>query len=564
MLQYRKWLSILLALMLVMLLALPAGLAETPQDYDKNLPQLLTGGNLSAHAAVLMDGVSGRVLFRKNAGERMYPASTTKIMTLMLALESGIPMDTPVIIPQQAAQIPRDSTLVPVFPGDQMTFGDLLYGFMLTSGNDGANAVAVLVGGSVEAFVQRMNNRAAELGCTNTHFVNPHGYHDVNHYTTAEDLAIITQAALEYEQFRQIVSCQSYTLTIVRNGETLNPRRANTNLLLNKESNYFYENCIGVKTGTHSMAGNCFVGATERDGVRLISVVLNCPEPNQKWVDSIRLFNYGYTRFTACTMEDMFARARDRIATIKISNAAEDDPQGGALQLNIAQLSNRDYIRMIPVDSETAMDEAVADFVSRSMITITHNMVAPVSQGEIMGQFRYVSTSGEEVTALLVADRSIEAQPEKTNLLDFFPFIRYLKDPLVLSLIVVVIALILLLIIASVARSVSLQRRRAEIYEVRRREQMRHDRERDLQRLRERRERFKKQEGQRMKYDDIYDDPDFDDYADRDAYDDFDVDGEYDPFDGHGDGFDAKDDYDAYDDYDEEGVRKPKRKKRKR
>ena len=144
----------------------------------------------------------------------MYPASTTKVMTLLLALESGISMDTTIVIPQQANQVPADSSLVPVFPGDVMTFRDLLYGFMLTSGNDGANAVAVLVSGNVESFVDRMNKRAEELGCEGTHFANPHGYHDENHYSTALDLARITSEAVKLDAFRKIVSAPSYTMSI--------------------------------------------------------------------------------------------------------------------------------------------------------------------------------------------------------------------------------------------------------------------------------------------------------------------------------------------------------------
>ena len=179
MLRRLRGLALLLAALLALICALPAMAEETPADYNRNVPQLLHEGHLYAPAAVLVDATNGDILFAKNARQRMYPASTTKVMTLLLALESGIAMDTTIVIPKQASEIPADSSLIPVFPGDVMTFRDLLYGFMLTSGNDGANAVAVLVSGNVEGFVQRMNARAAELGCEDTHFANPHGYHDV-------------------------------------------------------------------------------------------------------------------------------------------------------------------------------------------------------------------------------------------------------------------------------------------------------------------------------------------------------------------------------------------------
>ena len=532
--RFDRKLSIMLALaaLLALYFALPA-CALTPEDYDKKLPQMLEEDHLYAEAAVLMDAMSGRVLFTKNAHQRMYPASTTKIMTLMLALESNITLDTPVVIPQQAAKIPKDSTLVPVFPGDQMTFGDLLYGFMLASGNDAANAIAVLVGGSVDAFVDRMNQRAQELGCTDTHFVNAHGYHDPDHYTTAMDLARITQAALEIDMFRQISACERYTFTIRRDGEDITPTRANSNVLLNDESRYYYADCIGVKTGTHSMAGNCFVGAAERDGVRLVSVVLKCPQSNQKWTDTIRLFDYGYTRYKGISLEQLFTASSDQIATVKISNASNDDPEGGVMAMKIAQISNPDYTRMISLDSDTAMDEAVADFVSRSTMTITHDMVAPVSEGEIMGRLRYVAQSGEEITALLIASRDVKEQPPAFDLLTMFPALRRLQDPLVRALLIVA---------PPPCAAGHRQRERAKIYQVRRRQELHAERAENKRRRdrarrhreavrRDRREKWERHLADDRDYDFVYDDEDdFDeDDFDDDEYDDFDDD--YDDFD---------------------------------
>ena len=190
---HRK-LSALLSLILILAVALAApALALTPNDYDAASPAQLSSDMLYSQAAVLIDAGSGDVLFGKNERDRMNPASTTKIMTLLLGIESGIPLDQQIAIPQAAADIPGDSSIIPVYPGETMSFGDLLLGFMLASGNDGANAVAVLVSGSVDNFVELMNRRAAEIGCTDTHFANAHSYTDENHYTTAYDLALITR-----------------------------------------------------------------------------------------------------------------------------------------------------------------------------------------------------------------------------------------------------------------------------------------------------------------------------------------------------------------------------------
>ena len=537
----RVGLSLILVLMLALSLALPA-MAVTPEDYQESVPQVLEPEHLYAEAAVLMDGVSGRVLLTKNPRARMYPASTTKILTVMIALESGIALDTPVMVPQQAAQIPTDSTLVPVFPGDQLPFGDLLYGCILASGNDAANSVAVLVAGSIEAFVERMNQRAVELGCTDTHFVNPHGYHDPDHYTTAMDLARITQAALEMDAFRQIAGTERHTFTIRREGEDITPTRANTNLLLSKDSKFYYANCIGVKTGTHSMAGNCFVGASERDGVRLVAVALKCPETNQKWTDTIRMFNYGYTRYNALTMEQLFASAGNRIGTLQISNASQSDPENGSLSLRIARISNPDYIRMVAIDVDGSMEAAVEDFISRTTMTITHSLTAPVSEGEIMGSLRYVGQSGEIINALLIASRSVAEQPARMAITDMFPFLARLNDPLVCALLIVLALLILLLLIASAVRAANRQRERDRVYQVRRRQALRDERAENRRRREyNRRQREAILRDRRDKWDRRDDDRDYD-FVDDDAYDD----DEYDN-DDYDDDYDD-DDYDFYDD----------------
>ena len=172
----------LLALVLVLAL-LPVGTALA-DPYDPNAPFALMPEDLYAQAAVVMDADSGRILFDKNATERVYPASTTKIMTLLLACEYGH-FDDMITIPEEASDISSDSSVVPVTPGETMRFIDLLYGLEMHSGNDAANAVAVIVSGSVANFVAMMNQRAQQLGMTGTHYANAHGLHDAMHYTTA-------------------------------------------------------------------------------------------------------------------------------------------------------------------------------------------------------------------------------------------------------------------------------------------------------------------------------------------------------------------------------------------
>ena len=483
MLQYRRGLAALLIALLLLLCAQPA-LAVTPEDYSSKMPQVLSGDYLYSQAALLMDADTGEVLLEKNADERMYPASTTKIMTLLLALESGISLDTEIVIPRQAADVPGDSSLVPVYPGDQTTFRDLLYGFMLSSGNDGANAVATLVGGDIQPFVEKMNERAQQLGCNSTHFVNAHGYHDPDHYTTARDLAIITRQALTIPTFRQIVSTSRYSLNVIRNKESLSIRINNTNPLLKEDSPFYYDGCIGVKTGFHSMAGQCFVGASEREGIRLVAVALNCSTQNEKWRDAIRMLNYGYTQYTSYTLEQLFKQASSRIATVRISNAISTDPYNGNMDLDIAEISDADFRALVRSDSDEEMAKAIDDFVSRTEMVITDDMVAPISKGEIMGQMRYIAHTGETITALLIASRDVAEQPAVITLEDIIPVLRYFENPLVGMLILVILAMLVLIGVALAGRRARKDRRRSRIYHARKREYERSSAEAERRRRR--------------------------------------------------------------------------------
>lgn len=463
-------------LIALLMLSMPGMAYAAPQDYDVNTPEALTEDELYGESAVAIDADTGEILFSKNSRVRMYPASTTKIMTLLLAVESGWSLDTMVTIPPEADNVPSDSTRTPVYPGEVTSFGDLLYGMMLPSGNDAANAVAVLISGSVPAFVQKMNERAAELGCTGTHFANAHGYHDENHYSTALDLALITQEAIKHDSVRQIVSTNSYTMHISSSNRTEVPL-SNTNMLLKSGNTYYFEDCIGVKTGTHSRAGQCFVGAAEKDGVTLVTVTLKCSESVQRWIDSIRLFRYGFTCYTPYTLEQMFDLTSSRIATTRVSNAHEDDEMGGVLQLKITQVSDSSYERMIHTGSDGAMAAALDDFVQRAEIHLVDNLVAPISMGEIVGSFSYTTQDGQIITASLIAGRDIAAQPEKTTIYDLLPFLHVFENPLVCMLLLVLILLILALVLYARARRRRIERRRRELYEQRRREYMRRQRE---------------------------------------------------------------------------------------
>lgn len=406
---YRKTLAAMIAAFILML---TAALAEpTLAPYDMSAPENLQSAHLFAESALLIDRDTGEVLFNKNSRVRMFPASTTKIMTLLLGIESGVPLDEMVTIPKEAADVPAGSSVIPVKPGDVMSWRDLLYSFMLSSGNDGANAVAVRVDGSIEAFVEHMNARAAELGLEGTHYVNAHGYHDANHYTTAQDLATLARYAMENETFRDVVKQPKWTITVTRGGTTKSADIISRNSLLQSGEKYYYPDCNGIKTGHHGKAGWCFVGSAERDGMRLICVVLNCDQENDKWFDAARLFEYGFTKYRDVPASELMERAASGFNNVQIEGAAEGTE---TLELNLYEVDDGGATMKAVDSSEAALDQLAEQLGERAEVNWTRDLKAPVGAGEIMGNVRCALPDGGEVKALLVASRDVEtpATPE--------------------------------------------------------------------------------------------------------------------------------------------------------
>ena len=238
------------------------------------------GISLSAKSAALYDPSSKSFLFTKNADLRLPMASTTKIMTALVAIENAS-LEKSVSISDEA--VGTEGSSLYLKQGEIMTMGDLLMGLMLRSANDAALAIAYEISGSVEAFAEKMNEKAALIGADSTHFTNPHGLDDKEHYTTAKDLAIITAEALNNSTFLKIVSTEK---CIIKNADGEARLLTNHNKLLK-----LYDGAIGVKTGFTKKSGRCLVGAAERDGARLISVTINAPDD---WNDHKTLFDYGF------------------------------------------------------------------------------------------------------------------------------------------------------------------------------------------------------------------------------------------------------------------------------
>ncbi len=264
---------------------------EGPLCFDDAHPEELTGAYLYAKHACLINASTGETLLEKAADEPAEPASTTKIVTLITALALCDP-DAAVVIPEEADDIPADSARVPVTPGETMVMRDLLYAMMMRSGNDAANAVAVLCAGSTEAFAEEMNRTAAKLGMENSRFVNAHGYTAEGHLTTARDLVKAARYGLTVQEFREIVTCLRYTLPKTEKRDQALVLKQKWEIF-DPASEYYIPCAAGVKSGYTSTAGFCYVGAYQENGVTLIAAVMGGQGRNMAWTDLKRLFAYG-------------------------------------------------------------------------------------------------------------------------------------------------------------------------------------------------------------------------------------------------------------------------------
>lgn len=238
--------------------------------------------NISGGAAVLMEMETGTILFEKAAKKRMYPASITKIITGIVALEASN-LEEIVTVSEEARY--EEGTRVFLSPGEQKSMELLLYGLLLNSGNDAATAIAEHIDGSKSKFADRMNEFVKEIGAQQTHFTNPHGLHETEHYTTALDMALITRYAMADSVFREIVA----TKTLPWDGEEWESELVNHNKLL-----WRYEGATGIKNGYTDQSGNTLVASAERNGNELIAVLLEGNSSEAVYDDAVHLLDYGF------------------------------------------------------------------------------------------------------------------------------------------------------------------------------------------------------------------------------------------------------------------------------
>lgn len=347
----------------------------------------VNGTDVSARSAVLIEADSGDVIYEKHANERMSMASTTKIMTALVAIENG-DLSKEVTVAPEACGIEGSSIYLK--EGEVLTLEELIYAVMLESANDAAAAVAYEIAGGIEPFAEMMNETAERIGLGNTHFTNPHGLDEAEHYTTALDLANLAAYALQNEQFRTIVS--TYRKQIPLNGDEGTRVLINHNKLLKLS-----DDVIGVKTGFTKHSGRCLVSAAERDGVCVIAVTLNAPDD---WNDHLALHELGFAEYESYTL------AEPGEFTVEIPCTGAD---GG-----IVMLQNRDGLSLTMKSGKEITREIVCDRL----------LFPPIEMGEELGRVKFYC-DGEEIgcVPLYSTVEVTEAEPKPhfyDKILDLF------------------------------------------------------------------------------------------------------------------------------------------------
>lgn len=415
---------------------------------------------------VLMDADTGSILYEKNADERAYPASTTKIMTCILALENGN-LDDEITVGEEVERgFYSQSSMMGLNPGETLTLRDLIYGLMLVSGNDAAAAIAVHISGSTEEFANLMNQKAASLGMNDTHFVNPHGVHKEDHYTTAHDMAKLMAYALQNKDFRAIINKGSYNVPATNKDSDGYQLENSDKLIHTKEGNdsYEYRYAIGGKTGDTDYAGRCLVAAAEKDGVTLVSVQYNDPDSNYRFKLAADLFEWGFANFATADASTLGLPAT---VDVTVKNCSFDDETSGLLTLDV-DLAGKKIARL---SSELARIKDNVSSITTS-VAMLGDLAAPVKKGDKLATVSYQFEGKTLFTADAYASRDVQ---EMGGGVVNTPGVPQLDNPTPRGgsagpwLFIILVAVVILLIVVSIAalrnrRSIRRRRSRRTTY----------------------------------------------------------------------------------------------------
>lgn len=440
----KKLISVLLSLLLM---TMPFGASAEPEDNSSSEITMedssLTPPDIShSEAALLMDMNTGRLILGKNTQKRMYPASTTKMMTGILALENGNLNDKVTATYDAIKDITLGDSHMGILIGEEFTLDQLLSGMLVYSANDAANVIAIHLAGSIDAFAEMMNQKAQELGMTNTHFVNACGIHNDEHYTTAEDLAKLAQYCMQNEKFREIVKMPIYSMPAT-NKYAQERNLQNTNLFLSslRSTYHYYEPCTGIKTGHTDKAGYCLVSSAEYKDISLLAVVLNAKNTDTQsgaysYVDTKKMFEFGFNNYSSKKL----ASPGDVVHDSKVYEAKN----GTRVALTVPD----DIYVLLSSGADLDKD------INASVELNSDSLTAPIEQGAVLGKVTYSANGVQLASSDLIAANSVK-QDKILHVIHFF--VKIITSPFFF---VPAILIIILLIISDRQKKKRAKKRR--------------------------------------------------------------------------------------------------------
>lgn len=356
-------------------------------------PSYADSDNLKTYcpSCILIEANTGKILYEKNSNDVRFPASTTKIMTAILTVENCNLDDVATVSHNAVYSIPYDYTHASLKEGEELTVEQLLYALMIPSANDAAIVLAEHISGSVEEFAKLMNKRAEELGCKNTHFVNPNGIHSKDHTSTSYDLALMGKFAMQNSIIRKIVSTTQFTLPATNKYSKTDRIFNNSNDLLNTYSRYYYEGTTGVKTGYTGEAGNCIIASAKKNDFEVILVVLGGESTNtglsQRYLDCKTLFDYAFNNYSLKTLNEKNAVLKQ----ITVRGATEETQNLNVLIKDKIEIFSENSADLSSLEPEITLDE---------------NLMAPISANSAIGKITY-NYDGQTYSSDLIAETQV-------------------------------------------------------------------------------------------------------------------------------------------------------------
>lgn len=365
---------------------------------DLSLP---SAPSVFSQKALVLDNSTGTVLYAKGKlTDRLFPASITKIMTALVVAENIDDPDNAVVsVSRKACNLTANASVMGLKSGDRVSVTDLLYGLLLRSGNDAAIALAEFIGGDVSTFVEMMNDKAKEMGAEMTHFVNPHGMQNEEHYSCLNDIAIFASALTKNPLLAKMVSTANYTAHVQRGSSEINIEMSNTNQLLNPETASYNKYFTGLKTGTTNSAGYCLASRYQKSDRDLIILTFD-GDADTYYADTVKLAEYAESAFTSVNLRDIFA-SRDFV--IQVNNASSADANNGRITLRFSEVPDVSYT------TTSAIAQAIRNAADPVRIELPQSLAAPIYTGDNVGRATvYVGDSvlleGELIATTTVLD----------------------------------------------------------------------------------------------------------------------------------------------------------------